>query len=136
MDKISENIDWQIAYWYIQGLSTNEIGKKVGMHRSSIYRRLQKNSLQAIVNSFRNEMFQNLFASMLGLSREIISHFHIKVRNNQVSPSDMNGFLRVLVQMSQREVPIAFENPTQVAYMNHMKDFDADPLNIIRLEEE
>jgi len=38
--------------------------------------------------------------------------------------------------MSQREVPIAFENPTQVAYMNHMKDFDADPLNIIRLEEE
>jgi IS30 family transposase len=45
MDKISENIDWQIAYWYIQGLSTIEIGKKVGMHRSSIYRRLQKNSV-------------------------------------------------------------------------------------------
>jgi hypothetical protein len=28
MDKISENIDWQIAYWYIQGLSTTEIGKE------------------------------------------------------------------------------------------------------------
>jgi len=136
MDKISENIDWQIAYWYIQGLSTTEIGKKVGMHRSSIYRRLQKNSVQAIINSFRNEMIQNLFAGMLGLGREVISNYHIKIKNNQVSPSEMNGFLRVLFQMSQKEVPIAFENPTLIAYKNNMKDFEIDPLDIIRMEEE
>ena len=136
MDKISENIDWQIAYWYIQGLSTTEIGKKVGMHRSSIYRRLQKNSVQAIINSFRNEMMQNLFAGMLGLGREIISNYHIKIKNNQVSPSEMNGFLRVLFQMSQKEVPIAFENPTLIAYKNNMKNFEIDPLDIIRMEEE
>ena len=136
MDKISENIDWQIAYWYIQGLSTTEIGKKVGMHRSTIYRRLQKNSVQAIINSFRNEMMQNLFAGMLGLGREIISKYHIKVKNNKVSPSEMNGFLRVLFQMSQKEVPIAFENPTLIAYMNNMKDFEIDPLKKIELEEE
>jgi len=136
MDKISENIDWQIAYWYIQGLSTTEIGKKVGMHRSTIYRRLQKNSVQAIINSFRNEMMQNLFAGMLGLGREIISNYHIKVKNNKVSPSEMNGFLRVLFQMSQKEVPIAFENPTLIAYKNNMKDFEIDPLDIIKMEEE
>ena len=136
MDKISENIDWQIAYWYIQGLSTTEIGKKVGMHRSTIYRRLQKNSVQAIINSFRNEMMQNLFAGMLGLGREIISNYHIKVKNNKVSPSEMNGFLRVLFQMSQKEIPIAFENPTLIAYMNNMKDFEIEPLKKIELEEE
>ena len=136
MDKISENIDWQIAYWYIQGLSTTEIGKKVGMHRSTIYRRLQKNSVQAIINSFRNEMMQNLFAGMLGLGREIISNYHIKVKNNKVSPSEMNGFLRVLFQMSQKEVPIAFENPTLIAYMNNMNDFEIEPLKKIELEEE
>ena len=136
MDKISENIDWQIAYWYIQGLSTTEKGKKVGMHRSTIYRRLQKNSVQAIINSFRNEMMQNLFAGMLGLGREIISNYHIKVKNNKVSPSEMNGFLRVLFQMSQKEVPIAFENPTLIAYMNNMKDFEIEPLKKIELEEE
>jgi len=136
MDKISENIDWQIAYWYIQGLSTTEIGKKVGMHRSTIYRRLQKNSVQAIIISFRNEMMQNLFAGMLGLGREIISNYHIKVKNNKVSPSEMNGFLRVLFQMSQKEVPIAFENPTLIAYMNNMKDFEIEPLKKIELEEE
>ena len=136
MDKISENIDWQIAYWYIQGLSTTEIGKKVGMHRSTIYRRLQKNSVQAIINSFRNEMMQNLFAGMLGLGREIISNYHIKVKNNKVTPSEMNGFLRVLFQMTQKEVPIAFENPTLIAYMNNMKDFEIDPLKKIELEEE
>ena len=136
MDKISENIDWQIAYWYIQGLSTTEIGKKVGMHRSTIYRRLQKNSVQAIINSFRNEMMQNLFAGMLGLGREIISNYHIKVKNNKVSPSEMNGFLRVLFQMSQKEVPIAFENQTLIAYMNNMKDFEIEPLKKIELEEE
>jgi IS30 family transposase len=136
MDKISENIDWQIAYWYIQGLSTIEIGKKVGMHRSSIYRRLQKNSVQAIINSFRNEMFQNLFAGMLGLGREIISNYHKKIKNNQVSPSEMNGFLRVLFQMSQKEEPIAFENSTLIAYMNNKKDFNVDPLDTIRMEEE
>ena len=136
MDKISENIDWQIAYWYIQGLSTTEIGKKVGMHRSTIYRRLQKNSVQAIINSFRNEMMQNLFAGMLGLGREIISNYHIKVKNNKVSPSEMNCFFRVLFQMSQKEVPIAFEKPTLIAYMNNMKDFEIDPLKKIELEEE
>jgi len=136
MDKISENIDWNIAYWYIQGLSTTEIGKKVGMHRSSVYRRLQTNSVQAIVNSFRNEMFQNLFAGMLGLGREIISKYHKKVQEGKVSPSDMNGFLRVLYQMSQKEAPIAFENPTQLAYKNFMRDFDIDPLKRINMEEE
>ena len=80
MDKITDNIDWLIAYWYIQGLSTTEIGKKVGMHRSNVYRRLQRNSVQAMINSFRNEMFQNLFAGMLGLGREIISKYHTKVQ--------------------------------------------------------
>ena len=48
----------------------------------------------------------------------------------------MNGFLRVLYQMSQKEAPIAFENPTQLAYKNFMKDFDIDPQNRIKLEEE
>ena len=38
--------------------------------------------------------------------------------------------------MSQREVPIVFENPTQLAYVNHMKDFDIDPLKRISMEEE
>lgn len=136
MDKISENIDWQIAYWYIQGLSTTEIGKKVGMHRSTIYRRLQKNSVQAIINSFRNEMMQNLFAGMLGLGREIITNYHTKIKNDEVTPSDMNGFLRVLNQMSNKEQTIVFENPTQIAYKNIMKDFDIDPLKRIKLEEE
>ena len=105
MDKITDNIDWLIAYWYIQGLSTTEIGKKVGMHRSNVYRRLQRNSVQAMINSFRNEMFQNLFAGMLGLGREIISKYHTKVQEGKVSPSDMNGFLRVLYQMYQKEAP-------------------------------
>ena len=136
MDKISDNRDWLIAYWFIQGLSTTEIGKKVGIHRSSVYRRLQTNSVQAKVNSFRNEMAQNLFAGMLGLGREIISNYHIKVKNNKVSPSEMNGFLRVLFQMSQKEVPIAFENPTLIEYMNNMKDFEIEPLKKIELEEE
>ena len=136
MDDSTDNIDWLIAYWYIQGLSTTEIGKKVGMHRSNVYRRLQRNSVQGMINSFRNEMFQNLFAGMLGLGREIISNYHTKVKDGKVSPSDMNGFLRVLYQMSQREVPIVFENPTQLAYVNHMKDFDIDPLKRISMEEE
>ena len=136
MDDSTDSIDWLIAYWYIQGLSTTEIGKKVGMHRSNVYRRLQRNSVQGMINSFRNEMFQNLFAGMLGLGREIISNYHTKVKDGKVSPSDMNGFLRVLYQMSQREVPIVFENPTQLAYVNHMKDFDIDPLKRISMEEE
>ena len=45
MDDSTDNIDWLIAYWYIQGLSTTEIGKKVGMHKSNVYRRLQRNSV-------------------------------------------------------------------------------------------
>ena len=136
MDKISDNRDWLIAYWFIQGLSTTEIGEKIGIHRSSVYRRLQTNSVQAKVNSFRNEMFQNLFAGMLGLGREIISNFHQKVKDNKVSPSDMNGFLRILYQMSQKEAPIAYENPTHLAYQNFMKDFDIDPSERTKLEEE
>ena len=48
----------------------------------------------------------------------------------------MNGFLRVLNQMSNKEQTIVFENPTQIAYKNFMKDFDIDPLIRIELEEE
>jgi IS30 family transposase len=136
MDKISDNRDWLIAYCFIQGLSTTEIGEKIGIHRSSVYRRLQTNSVQAKVNSFRNEMAQNLFAGMLGLGREIITNYHTKIKNDEVTPSDMNGFLRVLNQMSNKEQTIVFENPTQIAYKNVMKDFDIDPLKRIELEEE
>lgn len=81
-------------------------------------------------------MFQNLFAGMLGLGREIISNFHQKVKDNKVPPSDMNGFLRILYQMSQKEVPIAYENPTHLAYQNFMKDVDIDPSERTKLEEE
>tara|TARA_B100001093_G_C26627704_1_gene927450 strand:- start:116 stop:526 length:411 start_codon:yes stop_codon:yes gene_type:complete len=136
MDKMSDNRDWLIAYWFIQGLSTTEIGEKVGIHRSSVYRRLQKNTVQAKVNTFRNEMAQNLFAGMLGLGRDIITNYHTKIKNDEVSPSDMNGFLRVLIQMFNKEPTIVFENPTQIAHMNVMKDFDIDPLKRIELEEE
>tara|TARA_B100000927_G_C16427180_1_gene453988 strand:- start:57 stop:278 length:222 start_codon:yes stop_codon:yes gene_type:complete len=73
---------------------------------------------------------------MLGLGREIISKYHKKVEDGKVSPSDMNGFLRVLYQMSRNEAPIAFENPTQLEYKNFMRDFDIDPLKRINMEEE
>ena len=57
-------------------------------------------------------------------------------KDNKVSPSDMNGFLRILYQMSQKEAPIAYENPTHLAYQNFMKDFDIDPSERTKLEEE
>ena len=72
---------------------------------------------------------------MLGLGREIITNYHTKIKNDEVTPSDMNGFLRVLNQMSNKEQTIVFENPTQIAYKNIMKDFDIDPLKRIKLEE-
>ena len=81
-------------------------------------------------------MFQNLFASMLGLGREMMSSYTQKVQDKTVSPADMNGFFRILCQMGQKQVPIAFENPTQLAYKNFMKDFDIDPQTRIKLEEE
>ena len=81
-------------------------------------------------------MAQNLFAGMLGLGREIITNYHTKIKNDEVTPSDMNGFLRVLNQISNKEQTIVFENPTQIACKNVMKDFDIDPLKRIKLEEE
>jgi hypothetical protein len=73
---------------------------------------------------------------MLGLGREMISSYQQKVKDKTVSPADMNGFFRVLSQMAQKEVPIVFENPTQLAYQNFMKDFDIDPSERTKLEEE
>ena len=49
---------------------------------------------------------------------------------------NLNGIFKSFKSNVSKETPIAFENQTQLAYKNFMKDFDIDPQTRIKLEEE
>ena len=49
-----DNIDWKVAEYPVMGDSNPVIAKKLGINRSTVWRRLQSPECQAVINAIRN----------------------------------------------------------------------------------
>ena len=48
-----DNKDYRIAELHVEGLSNPQIGKALGLNRSTVYRRLQTPQCKAVINEIR-----------------------------------------------------------------------------------
>ena len=124
-----DNKDYRIAELHVEGLSNPQIGKALGLNRSTVYRRLQTPQCKALINEIRNIYHNSLMARMHNLAAKVINAYDKKISEGDITAGDLNGFLRVMSNLFTKDNTIyEFENPEIVSYVQFQRDLDITPV--------
>ena len=130
MKKIKpDNKDYRIAELHVEGLSNPQIGKALGLIRSTVYSRLQTPQCKALINEIRNIYHNSLMARMHNLAAKVINAYDKKISEGDITAGDLNGFLRVMSNFFTKDNTVCeFENPEIVSYVQFQRDLDITPV--------
>ena len=124
-----DNKDFRIAELHVEGLSNSQIGKALGLNRSTVYRRLQTPQCKAVINEIRNIYHNSLMARMHNLAAKVINAYDKKISEGDITAGDLNGFLRVMSNLFTKDNTVyEFENPEIVSYVQFQRDLDITPV--------
>ena len=124
-----DNKDYRIAELHVEGLSNPQIGKALGLNRSTVYRRLQTPQCKGVINEIRNIYHNSLMARMHNLAAKVINAYDKKISEGDITAGDLNGFLRVMLNLITKDNTVyEFENPEIVSYVQFQRDLDITPL--------
>ena len=124
-----DNKDYRIAELHVEGLSNPQIGKALGLNRSTVYRRLQTPQCKALLNEIRNIYHNSLMARMHNLAAKVINAYDKKISEGDITAGDLNGFLRVMSNLFTKDNTVyEFENPEIVSYVQFQRDLDITPV--------
>ena len=124
-----DNKDYRIAELHVEGLSNPQIGKALGLNRSTVYRRLQTPQCKALINEIRNIYHNSLMARMHNLAAKVINAYDKKISEGDITAGDLNGFLRVMSNLFTKDNTVyEFENPEIVSYIQFQRDLDITPV--------
>ena len=124
-----DNKDYRIAELHVEGLSNPQIGKALGLNRSTVYRRLQTPQCKAVINGIRNIYHNSLMARMHSLAAKVINAYDKKISEGDITAGDLNGFLRVMSNLFTKDNTVyEFENPEIVSYVQFQRDLDITPV--------
>ena len=124
-----DNKDYRIAELHVEGLSNPQIGKALGLNRSTVYRRLQTPQCKALINEIRNIYHNSLMARMHNLAAKVINAYDKKISEGDITAGDLNGFLRVMSNLFTKDNTVyEFENPEIVSYVQFQRDLDITPI--------
>ena len=124
-----DNKDYRIAELHVEGLSNPQIGKALGLNRSTVYRRLQTPQCKAVINEIRNIYHNSLMARMHNLAAKVINAYDKKISDGDVTASELNGFLRLMINLFTKDNTVyEFENPEFVSYVQFQRDLDITPV--------
>ena len=124
-----DNKDYRIAELHVEGLSNPQIGKALGLNRSTVYRRLQTPQCKAVINEIRNIYHNSLMARMHNLAAKVINAYDKKILEGDITAGDLNGFLRVMSNLFTKDNTVyEFENPEIVSYVQFQRDLDITPV--------
>ena len=98
-----DNKDYRIAELHVEGLSNPQIGKALGLNRSTVYRRLQTPQCKAVINEIRNIYHNSLMARMHNLAAKVINAYDKKISDGDVTASELNGFLRLMTNLFSKD---------------------------------
>ena len=75
-----DNIDWKVAEYHVMGDSNAAIAEKLGINRSTVWRRLQTPECQAAVNAIRNIFYNSLAPHIIQkqLRHQILHEVNLK----------------------------------------------------------
>ena len=124
-----DNKDYRIAELHVEGLSNPQIGKALGLNRSTVYRRLQTPQCKALINEIRNIYHNSLMARMHNLAAKVINAYDKKISEGDITAGDLNGFLRVMSNLFTKDNTVyEFENPEIVSYVQFQRDLNITPV--------
>ena len=124
-----DNKDYRIAELHVEGLSNPQIGKALGLNRSTVYRRLQTPQCKAVINEIRNIYHNSLMARMHNLAAKVINAYDKKISEGDITAADLNGFLRVMSNLFTKDNTVyEFENPEIVSYVQFQRDLNITPV--------
>ena len=124
-----DNKDYRIAQLHVEGLSNPQIGKALGLNRSTVYRRLQTPQCKAVINEIRNIYHNSLMARMHNLAAKVINAYDKKISEGDITAGDLNGFFRVMSNLFSKDNTVyEFENPEIVSYVQFQRDLDITPV--------
>jgi len=141
MEKINpDNIDWKVAEYHVMGDSNPTIAKKLGIDRSTVWRRLQTPTCQAVIHTIRNIFYNSLAANIYAGAIEASNFAREKFRKGEATVSESVAYLRVSKDLYLKDfILYQSEDPDLISVEQYSKNFNIRPedrLNSIDLEEE
>ena len=135
-----DNIDWKVAEYYVMGDSNAVIAKKLGINRSTVWRRLQSPECQAVINAIRN-IFYNTLATHLYVGAIEASNFiREKLKKGEATVAEAVAYLRVSRDVHMKDfILYQPEDADLISREQYPKNFNIAPevrLNSVHSEEE
>ena len=135
-----DNIDWKVAEYHVMGDSNPVIAKKLGINRSTVWRRLQSPECQAVINAIRN-IFYNTLATHLYVGAIEASNFiREKLKKGEATVAEAVAYLRVSRDVHMKDfILYQPEGADLISREQYPKNFNIAPevrLNSVHSEEE
>ena len=135
-----DNIDWKVAEYHVMGDSNPVIAKKLGINRSTVWRRLQSPECQAVINAIRN-IFYNTLATHLYVGAIEASNFiREKLKKGEATVAEAVAYLRVSKDVHIKDfILYQPEDADLISREQYPKNFNIAPevrLNSVHSEEE
>ena len=135
-----DNIDWKVAEYHVMGDSNPVIAKKLGINRSTVWRRLQSPECQAVINAIRN-IFYNTLATHLYVGAIEASNFiREKLKKGEATVAEAAAYLRVSRDVHMKDfILYQPEDADLISREQYPKNFNIAPevrLNSVHSEEE
>ena len=135
-----DNIDWKVAELHVMGDSNPIIAQKLGINRSTVWRRLQTPECQAVINTIRNIFYNSLAPNIYAGAIEASNFVRKKLKNGEASVSEAVSYIRLVKDIYLKDfIMYQPEDPVLISREQYSKNFNIHPedrLNCIDLEEE
>ena len=135
-----DNIDWKVAEHHIMGDSNPVIAKKLGINRSTVWRRLQSPECQAVINAIRNIFYNTLATHLYAGAIEASNFIREKLKKGEATVAEAVAYLRVSRDVHMKDfILYQPEDADLISREQYPKNFNIAPevrLNTVHSEEE
>ena len=135
-----DNIDWKVAEYHVMGDSNLTIAKKLGINRSTVWRRLKTPACQAVIHTIRNIFFNSLAANIYAGAVEASNLARERFRKGEATVAEAVAYIKVAKDFYLKDfILYQSEDPELISHEQYPKNFNIRPedrLKSLNLEEE
>ena len=135
-----DNIDWKVAEYHVMGDSNPVIAKKLGINRSTVWRRLQTPECQAVINAIRNIFYNSLAPHVYAGVIEASNFVRDKFKKGEATVAEGVAYLRAAKDIYLKDfILYQTEDAELISKEQYPKNFNISPvdrLNSVHSEEE
>ena len=128
-----DNIDWKVAEYHVMGDSNPIIAKKLGINRSTVWRRLQTPECQAVINAIRNIFYNSLAPHIYAGAIEASNFVRNKFRKGEATVAEAVAYLRVAKDIHLKDfILYQSEDPDLISREQYPKNFNISPIDRLK----